>query len=490
MKIKATDIGPVKNLDVQVTPGLNVLRGANGSGKSTVLKAVSYALTKTGEKPTARDGTRAGRIEAFGVQVTFTSRATAKGSLEVESLSGRLDLGDLILEQYEDPAVSDKYRIRKLIELSGAQATPEMFAPLLGSLIGSPAEHLLSGDLIDRADECKKFLQGVAREKESDAESYAHKQAAALQAAAGIDLTVETDPERLNEAYVQATADYQKLVHEHDQRLERIRVAQEAREKIEQAKAANVDSVEAATQAATAAMKHYQDACRHVSDLEKQLAVAQAEQESLGREALAADRNLKRSQAHESAMAAWESQVKASESLRPIPQEQVEAAKLTAQKARQAIESGALVRKAKEQLAASEDFLAAANKARGDAEKLRANAAKTDDILAAELKRIGCPWYPVEVPSGNGTARRLKTRHSRRGETLVSELSDGERARDAIDVALALSGKSDRPTVLILRQEQFEGLQPKVRAEIDQHAKERGVVILTAAASDDEEVTL
>jgi hypothetical protein len=289
---------------------------------------------------------------------------------------------------------------------------------------------------------------------------------------------------------VQATADYQSLVRERDSRDSQLAAAMDARGQLEASKAAGIETVEEAIAKSDAMMKRYQDACRHVRDLEQQLAFARAEEVALGRDAAETVKNISNVENHAVAMAAWESQVAAAEALKPIDPMTIGDAKQGVIDAREAIERGALARKAKEQLEAAKDFAEAAKQTEIKAAKLRDNATKTDAILAAELQRIGCPWYPVDVPAGSGTARRLKVKHPRRGETLVSELSEGERARDAIDVALALSGKSDRPAVLILRQEQFEGLQPKVRAEIDQHAKDRGVVILTAAASDDEEVTL
>jgi energy-coupling factor transporter ATP-binding protein EcfA2 len=487
MKIKATDIGPVRSLDVQVSPGLNVLRGANGSGKSTVLKAVSYALTKSGEKPTPRDGSRAGRIECFGATVTFTSRATTKGNLEVESLSGRLDLGDLILNAYEDPAVSDKHRIRKLIELSGAQADQSQFEQLIGMTFPSGT---VPTDLVDATDWAKRGLQEKAREKEDEFRSYAAKHNAALEAAQGVDVTVETDSERLTEAYVEAQSNWQSLVRERDMRTKQLTAAENARTQLEASKAAGIETVKEAESKHSFALEQYQAACVRRQQLEQSLAEAKADEAGFSRNATAAVKNAEHVKTHATAMASWEVQVAAAEALKPVDQADIDALQAMATAARQAIDAGALARKAKEQIAAAEDFRLAAELAAKTAEKLRANAAATDDVLAAELRRIGCPWYPVEVPSGNGTARRLKTKHPRRGETLVAELSEGERARDAIDVALSLGGKSDRPAVLILRQEQFEGLQPSVRAEIDQHAKERGVVILTAAASDDDEVTL
>lgn len=566
-RIKGTDLGPVPTVDIEVKPGLNVLRGANGSGKSTVLDAVQYALTKTGPKPTPRDGTRAGRIEAFGATVTFTSRATAKGNLEVESLSGKLDIGDLIDPGYEDQAVCDKHRIRKLIDLSGAEATAEMFAPLVGNA-GSD----IPTDLIDAADWAKRRLQQQALDAERQAESLRAKATAAREALAGVDLNAECDEEALRERYVDAATDLASL-RERKQQVDAQRKAAEdargeldkhktqlsledAQEALETAKRNGEEARERATSASQESAVSYDaliqatTTCREANEaadnqreavekttadvqrLEREIAVARAElktqKEGLSRcdkrvkeayethhaasnrwQAASSAKNQAEAALHcavtdyraaESQLQAalewqqqhdaWQASIDAVSGLEPIDDLAIEVRRTECERSRKAMEQGAVVRKAKQQAAAAEDFDAAAIETAKEAEDLRRRAAATDDILAAELQRIGCPWRPVDVPKGNGTERRLVCRHKRGDATLVSELSEGERAKHAIDVALKLAGKSDKPAVLILRQELFEGLQPAVRQEINEHARERNVVILTASASDDKEVTL
>ena len=227
-----------------------------------------------------------------------------------------------------------------------------------------------------------------------------------------------------------------------------------------------------------------------VADLERRLAKAKAEYESLQRDAVSASRAVQNAETTARIIEQCWAQIEAGEALKPIDDIFIEEAKATTESARKAMETGAVVRKAKEQAAAAEDLSVESARKAMEAVDMRRRAAATDDILAAELQRIGCPWRPVDVPKGNGTERRLVCAHKRGDATLVSDLSAGERARHAIDVALHLAGKSDKPAVLIVRQEQFEGLQPAVRKEIDDHARERNVVILTAAASDDEQVTL
>lgn len=485
-RIKGQDLGPVPTVDIEVKPGINVLRGANGAGKSTVLDAVQYALTKSGPKPTPRDGTRAGRIEAFGATVTFTSLATAKGNLEVESLSGKLDIGDLIDPGYEDQAVCDKHRIRKLIDLSGAEAKTSTFAELIkGVKLGS-----VPTDMIDAADFVKRLLQQQALDAERESESKRGKAAAAREAMSGVDLTAECDEDALRERYVEAAADLSEL-RERKQQVETQRLAAEqARAKLSEITNPPPQTVEEAKDEFNRVSLERDRANSAVADYARLLAKAKAEYESLQRESVAASRAVQNAETTARIIDQCRAQIEAGERLEPIDDLAIEVRRTECENARKAMETGAVVRKAKEQADAAEDFENEAKIAADEAASLRMRAAATDDILAAELQRIGCPWRPVDVPKGNGTERRLVCKHKRGESTLVSDLSAGERARHAIDVALHLAGKSDKPAVLILRQEQFEGLQPAVRQEIDEHARERNVVILTAAASDDEGVTV
>jgi DNA repair exonuclease SbcCD ATPase subunit len=485
MKLEAENIGPVKRLEIEVKPGLNVLRGAQGSGKSTVLRAVNYALTKSGDKPTPRDGTRAGKLSFGGITATFTSKATLKGTLEVESLSGRLDIGDLIRPGYEDEAVNDKHRIRRLLELANVQATPEMFVECGFNLEAS----VLPSDLIDAADAVKVYQFEKAREQEAAAAKAKANADAARRNVDGVNMRAECDPSKLQEAYTEAHAGLVRLEQQKKAADERIKVAADARKQIEAAKSSCLLTSKAALTAVEDARANLRRSQQEVDSLRDLLEQAVVKRNAATEKLEACEQQFNQADDYERAMAKWESQVAAAEQVKPVAQLQIEEAKEEVHLARQAIEIGAIVRKAREQLAAADDFDEAHAVAVAAAERYRANAARTEDVLAAQLEAIGCPWRPIDLPKGSGTVRRLVTNHKRGEQTLVSELSEGERAKHAIDVALRLAGPSDRPAVLILRQEVFEGLQPKVRAEIDKHASERGVVILTANVSDDDEVT-
>ena len=79
-----------------------------------------------------------------------------------------------------------------------------------------------------------------------------------------------------------------------------------------------------------------------------------------------------------------------------------------------------------------------------------------------------------------------------RGTICVSELSDGTRSKVAIDIgiaALARLGVPNKLMILTIPQRIYGEFQPKTRGEIDEHAKACGVHVLTALATDDDQLT-
>ena len=71
--------------------------------------------------------------------------------------------------------------------------------------------------------------------------------------------------------------------------------------------------------------------------------------------------------------------------------------------ARRAVEAGALVRKAKEQLAAADDFGAAAIKQTARAERLRKAAWAVDRVLAGQIAQLE---VPVAIREGRMVVKR------------------------------------------------------------------------------------
>lgn len=81
-------------------------------------------------------------------------------------------------------------------------------------------------------------------------------------------------------------------------------------------------------------------------------------------------------------------------------------------------------------------------------------------------------------------AGRLVT-DTARGDTYFHELSDGERAKMALDIGIDAAGEH---AVIVFPQQQFEGLSPRNRLALAEHAKARGAVVITAMATDDEDL--
>ena len=80
------DIVLIERLDLDFEPGLNVLTGETGAGKSILLDALGFALGRKGRGASARAGTDRGSVEAvFDLPVGHPARAVlAEIGLEVE----------------------------------------------------------------------------------------------------------------------------------------------------------------------------------------------------------------------------------------------------------------------------------------------------------------------------------------------------------------------------------------------------------------------
>lgn len=48
IEVEIKNIGGLKQLDVSFTPGMNIICGPNGIGKSTILESISFLFTRNG----------------------------------------------------------------------------------------------------------------------------------------------------------------------------------------------------------------------------------------------------------------------------------------------------------------------------------------------------------------------------------------------------------------------------------------------------------
>ena len=479
--LEISDVGPIKTLSIPIPEpgGLCVLRGRNGKGKTKALEAVETALTGRG-KIDVRDGALRGEVDAFGVTLTVGRSTRRSGELVVESLDGKLSISDLIDPGIKSPDAADAKRIKALVQLANVPVCAEMFYPLVGgreqfeALIGSKA--LASDDIVVMAERIKRDLEEKARQNESQAEHAEGRARGAREAAAGTDVTAECDATKLQAALEAAIRDESKLKAQKDASEKAALAARQAQDQLEDAETGySGQTLEAATIAETAAKLASEAAQQAVRDAEAALERARHQFDDARQAYSRAIAATKQAAQHDNMVAQWREQIAASVPVMPDA-EQLTAATQAVTAARQAVEQGALIRKAQQHLAEADKHAQAATGHRQRSEQLRNAAHGTDDVLSQIIAQSGSP---LRVEHG-----RLVL-DTRRGMTYFHDLSAGERSRIAVDIGIDAVGQRG---VLTLSQEIFEGLDPINRDSLATHAVERGVVILTAEASEHEDI--
>lgn len=476
------NVGPVKRLSLEIPEpgGLCVLRGRNGAGKSKTLEAVETALTGRG-KIEVRDGELRGEVDAFGVKLTVGRSTRRTGELLVESLDGRLSLSDLIDPGIKSPDAADARRIKALVQLACVQPSAELFYGLVGGreqfeqLVGTGA--LASDDLVTMAERVKRDLEAKARTEESQAEHAEGRARGAREAAAGVDVAAESDSSALQIELEAAIRAESAVKAQADAANKAAAAARLAKDQLEDAEA-QYEGIDAGTarDMEGVARQNAEQAEARVRDAEEALRVAREWHEATRVAYANAITHRKNAEQHEAMIGQWRQQVSAMVPTAPSPDQLGEAAQQVAT-ARQAVEQGALVRKARQHLIEADKHAQDAAVHRKQSDRLRAAAHGTDEVLSGVIAKSGSP---LRVEHG-----RLVL-NTRRGSTYYHDLSAGERSRIAIDIGIEAVGRCG---VLTLSQEIYEGLDPINREALAAHAVERSVVILTAEASDDEEIT-
>ena len=299
----------------------------------------------------------------------------------------------------------------------------------------------------------------------------------AKNAAAGIDVAGPCDDQKLQSAFMEAikfdtSANAAKEAHD-----KATRTAETARAKLaEQEKDYTGMSLSEAKEHEAAAGLMVHDTDNQVKLAEEAWRKAKAANETARSNYVHAITDRKNAEQHESLVGQWREQIAAS--IPPAPEPGVlEQAAENVTTARKAVEQGALIRQAKQHLADCAKAMERSVIHRTKAQMLREAAKGTDEVLSGVVGKLGTP---LRVEAG-----RLVL-DTKRGNTYFDDLSAGERSKIAVDIGIDAVGANG---VLTLSQEIFEGLDPINRDMLAKHAESREVVILTAEASDDEEIT-
>jgi len=477
--IEVENVGPVSRLRLLIPPngGLVILRGRNGSGKSTTLEAIQSAATGTGNL-SVRDGELRGEVRAFGATVTVAKSTRRRGDVEVVTLEGPGDVSTLVDPGLKSDDAADSRRIRALLALTGAKVEPSIFWPLLTDratfeTIVSP-KSIAGDDPVEMAERIKRDIEARAREIEAQRDHAQARASALLAQNEGIDTNAPHDASLLAEDYAAARAEivnteanaatFAKAIQDRDAAAAKLREL--PKEERHQQDLENI---------LTDARLHRQLLTDELLELEHQIAAVNAALPEADRAVADAIHVLELHQVNEQRRLDLAAVLD-----RPLPPEfnavDVEVARLKAQQAQKAMERGVLIRQAFERKESAQAELANAGEFSRKAELLRASAKGTDEILSG---LVGKANAKLRVEAG-----RLIL-NTTRGKTYFAELSHGEKWKIALDVAIEAVGSGG---VLVCPQEAYEGLDPINRQLIADHLAGTGVVMFTAEATDDPEV--
>lgn len=465
-EIKLENVGPIERLAIPLPDaGVVVLRGRNGVGKSHALAAVDSLVGGRG-RPPCRDGARKGIVEGAGAKISIGRSTRRTGEAEVVTLEGRLDISQLVQPPIKDEESADRTRIKALIQLSGASADPSAFASILpdgagiGELVG-PGD--LNSDPVALAGKLKRALEAEARRHEKAADDYAAKAAACQQQAGEFDasdlsLRREDTEVQLQEALVRL----KELQTQASEAAKRQQQIAQAREHLERLRAE-----EPADQSIAGMESELESLDSKIQQLEKALAVAHERRQQVRRQ-------LERARVVQSQVQQLESII--AEAPETVSESQLADAEQAVAEARAQHHRAIEVERVRQLAKQASTHREAANQESAAADHLRFAAHATDDVLTDLVARV---------------TKRLRVEEGRlvcdtdRGAEPFSELSPGERWRLALEIAAEQVGRGGMVTV---PQEAWESLDPTNRREIAQIARDVGVVILTAEASDEAQI--
>lgn len=476
--IEITDIQAIRHVSIPVSEsgGVIVLKGNQGTGKSTALQAVQALAGQKADSLSIRDGAKRGSIEFDGVKVIVTkSRTTRKGEMTFTIDSGRFDLSRIVDPQILDDERADAARIKQLLCLTGARPNPEAYWQLLREFLDPVEIDDLNiddetDDPIDLHQRFVRAMQAVARKLEKDSDTIRVDIDEIKKKYQGLNLRTPPNVDDVRTAYDACV----KADHELE---ERNRVSTQQQQDIAKAREA-IDRLKSDYHGLTVADAEMER--NEAEELAKQAHQAMIDAErhyKAKREALSlAEHELRIAKAHEQAVATTESVLK--QTTVPPPsaleisesKEALETARDLLHRAMRANEGAMLVQDGEKK-----NMLA--DRMARNADEIRNACRRAEDILAASVK---LQYIRVEN-------NRLVVHTDRSESELFSELSHGERAILAIQEA----ARFVPPTgMLCVSQEIWGGIAPENKLVINDAAKIYKVHVLTAEVTDEDELSV
>lgn len=472
-KVQLRNTGPIRAFDMDLGPGVWVLHGDNGVGKTHAISAVVKALGGEPEIPlTATDGSTRGQVIINDIPIlaiTKLNRQTGKADVSLLSSS---PLATLIDPGIADPVRAEGARLKALLQLVDCPVTDETLSTLVGGDAEAVAylEGMPPGDVVTTADSIRRNMHLAKR----------HHENLAVMAGAEATAAKFDAPETLTDmpiADAQKASDdslmnLQRLTGEASQRLARER----ERAEIEATLGERPDAT-AATTAAQTLQERFKEASARSQDLFQQIALLNQKydascdevQELSGRVDMAIDT----ADDVEGQAEAWDRRRAILDSeITGATEADVEAAQTAVLERRTALElarESEAYRRSLSTVAEAQKRQAAAQ---AKAEHFEGIALKVTSRLADVLASSGVDGLTVDEGA-------LSVVHPDGTVESFSRLSLGEKTRVAADL---VAKRSPEGTILPLSDRFWHALSDKNKAEVHQIFVERGITVITESA--------
>lgn len=473
-KIEINNIQAIEHISIPIPDGggVVVLKGNQGTGKSTALQAVQALAGRKVDTLTIRDGEKRGTIECDGCKVVITKSRTARsGELAFEMVEGRFDLSKIVDPQILDPDRADAARIKQLLSLTAAKPNAAAYWALLRQYLDS--EEIDSLNIDDETDDPvdlhKRFvaaMQTFARILERKGDQLRVDITELKERYRGLNIRTPAKVSDVREAHEECVRAQQRMEQRIATANKHAQDVAQARKQIDLLRSSydgpTVDEAQAASDSAAAKAKAAYEAMVEAERQYKAASAASTEATNV----------LTRAKDHAAAVALAEGVLKQT-TIEPPSRMEIEQVNEAVEKTSDLLEKAILANEGKEMVEEAEKKNFEADRKIRMATEIR-DAAKSAETILAETLRL----THIRVIDG-----RLVTSTDRDENELFAELSHGERAILAIREA----AKYVPPHGLCsVSQEIWGGISQTNKELIRQEARRLGIVILAAEVTDGE----
>jgi len=457
------DVNGIADLTLSLTdPGVYVMRGRNGAGKTSALNAVRAALGDRSATAQPTDGVRSGTVEGPGVTLHVGKNRRRDGTPEV-GLADSGPLATLIDPRLKGDEARAKARIQALLQLCPVTVTDEILSDLCcgQKLLLDSIGTKQGNDLLGYAARVKTLAQSYARECETLAAEHKGAMAVADAKLGEIGTVPEGTAEMLEE-------DERRLIEGATKHLAVLEQSCRQRKELEE-RQAQVRETLGERPAVEWHRSRMSLADAAVNELKSKLALAQLEQTQ-------AATNLRNA---EKEAAAWDSRHRILEQpLTGASELEVDDARFSLQNACELVTRSQTLRARRKALEDLDRARMAMRTAEKEATSMRGVADAVPAALARALRGAGIPGLTVHEG-------KLAIQTDAGVLDWEERLSFGQKVRLALQVALQ-AAHHDGARVFALDPEFWLALDPVHRTTANHIAKEMGVYLLTEEPAEGE----